>query len=62
LSSKDTKDEEVKFADRYASATTVPNTRQHHCFILTETDKIRIQFMSSSNQEQSGQRIKRRSL
>jgi hypothetical protein len=34
------KDEEVKVVGRYASATTVPNTRQHDCFISTGTNKI----------------------
>jgi hypothetical protein len=38
--SKDIKDEEVKVVGRYASATTVPNTRQHDCFISTGTNKI----------------------
>jgi hypothetical protein len=34
--SKDIRDEEVKLADRHASATTVPDTREHHHFIKTE--------------------------
>jgi hypothetical protein len=47
--SKEIEDEEVTLADRQASATTVPNTRQHHCFISTGTNKIRIQCISCSN-------------
>jgi hypothetical protein len=45
---KTSKGEEVKFADRHASATIVLYTTEHHCLISTGTKKIRIQCVSSS--------------
>jgi hypothetical protein len=40
---KDTNDKEVKLDYMHASAATVPNMRELHCFIPTGTNKIRIQ-------------------
>jgi hypothetical protein len=48
--SKDITGEEIKFADRFAYTTTVPNTRELHCFIPTGTNEIIIQCVSSSTE------------
>jgi hypothetical protein len=48
LQESDVKDEEVKLADWYVSATAVPNSREDSCFIPAGTNKIRNQCLSSS--------------